>query len=78
MPKLFLAESLTSYLFNTIMDGACGHFLGASLYFGETSYILFLHSFKTKKEPGVSDRNINGLMEGESYMFKARFWSDAL
>ena len=32
--------------------------------------------FKTKKEPKVSNRDISGLMDGRSYMFEARSWSD--
>ena len=33
-------------------------------------------SFKTKKEPKVSNRDITGLMDGRTYMFEARSWSD--
>ena len=29
-----------------------------------------------KKEPGVSDRDISGLVDGGSYMSEARSWSD--
>jgi len=29
-----------------------------------------------KKEPGVSNRDLSGLMEGESYMSEARCWSN--
>ena len=31
---------------------------------------------RLKKEPRVSDRNMNDLMYGEAYVFEARSWSD--
>ena len=31
---------------------------------------------RLKKEPGVSNRDISGLLDGRSYMSEARFWSD--
>ena len=31
---------------------------------------------RRKKEPGGSDRDIGGLIDGGSYMTEARFWSD--
>ena len=31
---------------------------------------------RLKKEPRVSDRDINGLMDGGAYMLEARSWSN--
>ena len=31
---------------------------------------------RLKKEPGVSNRDINGLMDGVSYAYDARSWRD--
>ena len=31
---------------------------------------------RLKKEPGVSNRDISGLMDGGAYMSEARSWSD--
>ena len=33
-------------------------------------------ALKPKKEPGVSNRDINGLMDWGAYMSEARSWSD--
>ena len=33
---------------------------------------------RLKKEPGVRNRDISGLMEVGVYLFGARFWSDTL
>ena len=33
-------------------------------------------SLRPKKDPGVSDRDLSGLMGGESFMSEARSWND--
>ena len=35
-------------------------------------------SLRPKKEPGVGDRDISGLMDGGAYLSEARSWSDTL
>ena len=39
---------------------------------------VFIISLTLKKKPGVSDRDIRGVIDGGSYMSEARFWSDVL